>query len=91
VRQEKTETITVSKTAPHLPAIYNEPREIWLKSLDKRWMIDVWRCQQAGGDGKDRWDDVAPIARVEMRYAGPAFHELACEHVKPNFAEGSAQ
>src|SRR5262249_42993176 len=40
-------------------------------------MADIWRAPSKHGDeGKGRWDGVAPIARVEMRYERAALHEF---------------
>jgi len=89
VRHGETETITFSQTAPHSCAIYNKPREIRLKNRDKVWMADIWRApgKQGADEEKGRWDGVAPIARVEMRYEREALHEFQLPQPGPDGAQ----
>jgi hypothetical protein len=77
-RYREQETLMFSHTAPHSCAIYNKPREIRVKSLDKAWFADLWR--------RHGWDGHAPIARVEMRYERSVLHECGCEGVDATLA-----
>jgi hypothetical protein len=75
-RYGEVETIAFSQTAPHSATLYNKPREIRTKSHDKLWMADIWR--------RNHWDGIAPITRIEMRYAREALHELQWRRTDPH-------
>ena len=83
LRHGQTEGISFSKAAAHSCALYNKPRESRLKSRDKLWMTDIWRAPGKPGEkSKERWDGVASIARVEMRYERAALHEFQVPRIE---------
>jgi hypothetical protein len=70
-RYGQVETIRFSPRSAMSGTVYDKLREIRFHSPDKLWFLDLWK--------KAGWDEISPIARVEMRPERDVLREMGIE------------